>query len=75
MKHTSRTIPFPDGGKTQILKEEDAFYKEYSSGDICKFYTLLELIGNVVEKIGIILTDIGNHPYTRKITSLVTLKR
>ncbi|UGA53361.1 hypothetical protein [Vibrio sp. VB16] len=75
MKHASRTVPFPDGGKTQILKEEDAFYKEYSSDDICKFYTLLNVICNVVAKIGITVTDIGNHPYTRKITSLVTQKR
>ncbi|WED25200.1 hypothetical protein L3V77_08875 [Vibrio sp. DW001] len=75
MKHTSRKVPFPDGGKTQMLKKEDAFYKEYSSDDICKFYTLLKIIGNIVAKIGITLTDIGRHRYARKITSLVTLKR
>ncbi|MFC1236198.1 hypothetical protein [Vibrio sp. F74] len=74
-RHTSRTVPFPDAGKTQILKEEDAFYKEYSSDDICKFYTLLEKIRNVVAKLGTTLTDISSHRYLRKIASLVIPKR
>lgn len=61
--------------KSPTLEEEDTFYEEYGSDDICEFYQLLNWISDVKTDIAKRITSVVFYFFNKKINLLKSLTK